>query len=158
MLNEFSHVFAYLILALVFVAGGIFTNTMIRPKRPNTIKLSPYECGEDPVGTSWQRFNLRFYVVALIFILFDVEIVFLFPWALVYKKMGWLAFNEMLTFIAILLVGFAYAWVKGDLDWVRPKPYVASLDDLISRDKPRLSPRPAPAITAPVPETVVSEG
>ncbi len=156
MLNEFSHVFAYLILSLVFVAGGIFTNSLIRPSRPNTLKLSPYECGEDPVGTSWQRFNIRFYVVALVFILFDVEIVFLFPWALVFKKMGWLAFNEMIAFIAILLVGFAYVWVKGDLDWVRPKPYVAALDDLISRDKPRLNPRPAPSVTTPVPEKVES--
>jgi NADH-quinone oxidoreductase subunit A len=150
MLNEFSHVFAYLILAFIFVAAGVMTNMIIRPKNGNTLKLSAYECGEDPIGQSWMKFNIRFYVVALIFILFDVEIVFLFPWALVFKKMGWLAFNEMLVFVTILFVGFAYAWVKGDLDWVRPKPYIAQLDDLISHDIPRLSPRPAPAVEQPI--------
>jgi NADH-quinone oxidoreductase subunit A len=150
MLNEFSHVFAYLILSFIFVAGGVMTNMIIRPKNGNTLKLSAYECGEDPIGQSWMKFNIRFYVVALIFILFDVEIVFLFPWALVFKKMGWLAFNEMMVFVAILLVGFAYAWIKGDLDWVRPKPYIAQLDDLISHDIPRLSPRPAPAVEQPI--------
>ena len=155
MLNEFSHVFAYFILSLIFVAGGLVTNMVIRPKNPNTLKLSSYECGEDPIGASWLKFNIRFYVVALIFILFDVEIVFLFPWALVFKKMGWLAYGEMVVFLAILVVGFAYAWVKGDLDWIRPKPYIAQLDDLISRDAPRLSPRPAPAVSVPVPQEAI---
>jgi NADH-quinone oxidoreductase subunit A len=150
MLNEFSHVFAYLILSLIFVAGGLVTNMIIRPKNGNTLKLSTYECGEDPVGSSWLKFNIRFYVVALVFILFDVEIVFLFPWALVFKQMGWLAVGEMMTFVAILLVGFAYVWMKGDLDWVRPKPYVAQLDDLISRDIPRLTPKPAPVAEQPL--------
>lgn len=146
MINEFSHVFAFIILGLIFVAGGIVTNKLLRPNRPNEFKLSAYECGEDPVGNSWLKFNNRFYVVALIFILFDVEMVFLFPWALVYKAMGMTAFLEMLAFIGILLVGFAYAWVKGDLDWVRPRPQVAKLEAMISRDKPRLIPkRVAPA-------------
>ena len=150
MLNEFSHIFAYLILSLIFVAGGLVTNMIIRPRNGNTIKLSTYECGEDPIGSPWLKFNIRFYVVALVFILFDVEIVFLFPWALVFKQMGWMAIAEMMTFVAILLVGFAYVWVKGDLDWVRPKPYVAELDDLISRDMPRLSPKPAPVVEQPL--------
>ena len=154
MLNEFSHVFAFFLLAIIFVAGGIFTNFMVRPRKPNDLKLSIYECGEDPIGSGWLKFNIRFYVVALIFILFDVEIVFLFPWAVVYKQMGVLAFAEMLVFLAVLLVGFAYVWVKGDLDWVRPKPYIAELNDLISRDKPRLAPRPVPAMTMPIPENV----
>ena len=155
MLGEFSHVFAYLILGIIFTAGGIVTNYFIRPRKPNVLKLSTYECGEDPQGQGHIKFNVRFYVVALIFILFDVELVFLFPWAVVYKGMGWLAFGEMMVFLAILIVGFAYAWVKGDLDWVSPKPYVANLDDLISRDAPRLVPKPAPGIVSPVPEEVV---
>jgi NADH-quinone oxidoreductase subunit A len=154
MLNEFSHVFAFFLLAIIFVAGGLVTNYFIRPRKPNELKLSIYECGEDPIGSGRLKFNIRFYVVALIFILFDVEIVFLFPWAVVYKQMGVLAFSEMLVFLAVLIVGFAYVWVKGDLDWVRPKPYVAELNDLISRDKPHLAPRPAPAMTMPVPEQV----
>ncbi len=151
MLGEFSHVFAFFILAIIFTAGGLVTNMILRPKKPNNLKQSVYECGEDPIGSGWIKFNIRFYVVALIFILFDVEIVFLFPWALVYKQMGWLAYTEMLVFLAILIVGFAYAWVKGDLDWVRPKPYVADLDDLVTRSKPRLAPTPVPQQVAPVP-------
>ena len=156
MLNEFSHVFAFFLLAIVFVAGGLVTNYFIRPGKPNELKLSIYECGEDPIGSGWLKFNIRFYVVALIFILFDVEIVFLFPWAVVYKQMGVLAFSEMLVFLAILIVGFAYVWVKGDLDWVRPTPYVAEMNDLISRDKPRIAPRPVPTMTMPVPEEILS--
>ena len=154
MLNEFSHVFAFFLLSIIFVAGGIVSNFFIRPSKPNELKLSIYECGEDPIGSGWLKFNIRFYVVALIFILFDVEIVFLFPWAVVYKQMGVLAFSEMLVFLAVLIVGFAYVWVKGDLDWVRPKPYVAELSDLVSRDLPRIAPRPVPQMTMPVPEEV----
>jgi NADH-quinone oxidoreductase subunit A len=138
MLNEFSHVFAYLILGIIFTAGGLITNYFIRPNHPNRLKLSIYECGEDPIGDGQIKFNIRFFVVSLIFILFDVELVFLFPWAVVYKQMG-----------------FAYAWVKGDLDWVRPEPYVARLDDLISRDVPRTL-RPAPTVAAPTPEEVLA--
>ena len=156
MLNEFSHVFAFFLLAIVFVAGGLVSNYFIRPRKPNDMKLSIYECGEDPIGSGWLKFNIRFYVVALIFLLFDVEIVFLFPWAVVYKQMGVLAFSEMLVFLAVLIVGFAYVWVKGDLDWVRPTPYVAEMNDLISRDKPRLAPRPVPTMTMPVPEEILS--
>ena len=86
--------------------------------------MTTYECGEDPVGDTRIRFNIRFYVVALIFLIFDVEVVFLFPWALVYKELGWFAFVEMLVFLAILFVGYAYVWRKGDLDWDKPSPVI----------------------------------
>jgi NADH-quinone oxidoreductase subunit A len=79
----------------------------------------PYECGEDPVGDTHIKFNARFYVIALIFLIFDVEIVFLFPWAVVFRQIGVLAFVEMFIFIGILLVGLAYVWAKGDLEWIR---------------------------------------
>ena len=84
-------------------------------------KLLSYECGEVPEGSAWVKFNVRFYVIALIFIIFDVEVVFMFPWAVVFQELGLLAFVEMFIFLAILLVGFAYVWVKGDLDWVKMK-------------------------------------
>ena len=84
-------------------------------------KLISYECGEVPEGSAWVKFNVRFYVIALIFIIFDVEVVFMFPWAVVFQELGLLAFVEMFIFLAILLVGFAYVWVKGDLDWVKMK-------------------------------------
>ncbi len=132
MLTEFSHVFAFLILAIIFVAGGLVTSWVLRPRNPNRFKLSAYECGEDPIGGPWIKFNIRYYVVALIFILFDVEILFLFPWALVLKPMGWFAIGEMFSFLGILLVGYIYVWGKGDLDWARPKPFVASMKDVVA--------------------------
>jgi NADH-quinone oxidoreductase subunit A len=130
-LGEFSHVFAFGILAIIFVAGGLLTSKMLRPQNPNPFKLSSYECGEDTIGGAWVKFNIRYYVVALIFILFDVEILFLFPWALVFKAMGWFAIAEMFTFLGILLIGYIYVWAKGDLDWARPKPYIARLKDVV---------------------------
>ena len=89
-------------------------------------KLLSYECGEVPEGSAWVKFNVRFYIIALIFIIFDVEVLFLFPWARVFQDFieegnGLLIFIEVLLFISILLVGFAYVWIKGDLDWVRMK-------------------------------------
>ena len=90
------------------------------PHKPNPIKNSTYECGEEPVGTPWIRFNTRFYVIALIFLVFDVEVLFLFPWAVSLKKLGLFAWVDMAVFIVILAVGLAYVWGKGDLDWVRP--------------------------------------
>jgi NADH-quinone oxidoreductase subunit A len=131
MLTEFSHVFAFIILAILFVAGGLVTSWLLRPTNANKFKNAAYECGEDAVGGAWVKFNIRYYVVALIFILFDVEIMFLFPWAVVLKPMGWFALAEMFTFIGILLVGFIYVWGKGDLEWARPKPFVARLKDVV---------------------------
>jgi len=82
-------------------------------------KLLSYECGEIPEGSAWVQFNIRFYVIALIFLIFDVEIVFLFPWAVVYQELGLLAFIEAFIFVLILVVGFVYVWAKGDLNWVK---------------------------------------
>jgi len=124
MLTEFGRVLIFLIIGLVFVAAGLITAWLIRPSRPYPSKLSTYECGETPVGDPRVRFNIRFYVIALIFIIFDVEVVFLFPWATVYKSLGWFAFIEMLVFLGILFIGYAYVWRKGDLDWDRPAPNV----------------------------------
>ena len=85
-----------------------------------------YECGEVPEGSAWIQFNVRFYIIALIFLIFDVEVIFLFPWSVVFKQLtidgfGFLAFMEMFIFVSILIVGFAYVWIKGDLDWVKMK-------------------------------------
>ncbi|PYQ17146.1 MAG: hypothetical protein DMF79_17835 [Acidobacteria bacterium] len=82
-------------------------------------KLTTYECGENPQGSAWIQFNIRFYVFALIFIVFDVEAVFLLPWAVVFKQLGFLAFAEGLVFVGILVVALVYVWRKGDLEWVR---------------------------------------
>ena len=124
MITDFGRVLIFLIVGVVFVAGGMIFAWLLRPSRPYPSKLATYECGEVPLGDTRVRFNVRFYVVALIFPIFDVEVVFLFPWAVVYKSLGWFAFIEMLVFLGILFVGYAYVWRKGDLDWDKPAPKI----------------------------------
>jgi NADH-quinone oxidoreductase subunit A len=92
---------------------------VLRPARFSEEKLTTYECGEEPTGNAWIQFNIRFYVFALIFIVFDVEAVFLLPWATVFRELGALAYVEGLVFIGILVVALGYVWRKGDLAWVR---------------------------------------
>jgi NADH-quinone oxidoreductase subunit A len=135
MLTEFGIVLLFMILAAIFVGIGYFASALIRPSNPNPLKLSTYECGEEAIGTPWVKFNIRFYVVALIFLLFEVEIVFLFPWAVVFKDLGWYAFFSMVTFVMILLAGLAYVWAKGDLEWDKPNPYIPKLEDLVISKK-----------------------
>ena len=119
MLFNFANVLIFLGIGSVFVVLNITISRLLHTKLFMDEKYIPYECGEDPVGDTRIKFNTRFYVIALIFLIFDVEIVFLFPWAVVFRKIGVLAFVEMLVFIAILLVGLAYVWAKGDLEWIR---------------------------------------
>jgi NADH-quinone oxidoreductase subunit A len=124
MLTEFGKVFIFFVLGVVFVAAGLLAAWVLRPHKPYPEKNATYECGEEPIGSAWIRLNVRFYVVALIFLLFDVEVVFLFPWALIFRHFGMFGFLEMVVFLVILLVGYAYVWVKGDLDWDKPNPIV----------------------------------
>jgi NADH-quinone oxidoreductase subunit A len=131
MLTDFGVILLFFIIGFVFVGIGLLTSAIVRPSHPNPIKNSTYECGEEPIGIPWIKFNNRFYVIALVFLLFDVEVVFLLPWAVVFKQLGWFAFIEMIVFVIILIVGLAYVWVKGDLDWEKPKPYIPKLDDLV---------------------------
>ncbi len=131
MLTDFGIILLFFIIGFVFVGIGLLSSAILRPNHPNPVKNSTYECGEEPIGNPWIRFNNRFYVIALIFILFDVEVVFLLPWAVIFKDLGWFAFIEMIVFVLILLVGLAYVWAKGDLEWEKPKPYVPKLYDLV---------------------------
>ncbi|CAG1770309.1 NADH-quinone oxidoreductase subunit A [uncultured bacterium] len=119
-MTEFGNIFAFIILALAFVGIGFFTSMLIRPKRPSAEKLTTYECGETPEGNSWIRFNIRFYVVALIFIIFDVEIVLLIPWLMAYQSLGIEAYIIGAVFMILLGLGIVYEWKKGDLEWARP--------------------------------------
>lgn len=121
MLTEFGKIFVFMIVAGAFVGIALFAAYLIRPKRPSKEKLKIYECGEEPVGSPWMKFNIRFYVVALIFLIFDVEIVLLFPWAVTYKEFGVYGFVVGIIFLLILFLGMAYEWRKGDLEWERPK-------------------------------------
>jgi NADH:ubiquinone oxidoreductase subunit 3 (subunit A) len=114
-----SGILTFLVVVIGFVAVNLALWWLIRPSRFSEEKLTTYECGENPQGSAWIQFNIRFYVFALIFIVFDVEAVFLIPWAVVFRKLGMVAFVEGLVFIAILAVALAYVWRKGDLEWVR---------------------------------------
>jgi NADH-quinone oxidoreductase subunit A len=118
-LTAYAAVLAFLVVAIAFLAVNLLVWKVIRPSRFSEEKLTTYECGENPVGSAWIQFNIRFYVFALIFIIFDVEAVFLLPWAVVFRELGLLAYVEGLVFIAILVVALAYVWSKGDLEWVR---------------------------------------
>jgi len=152
----------FVVVAVAFVLVHLIAGRFIRPVKPDPEKLTIYECGEPTIGSSWIQFDLRFYVVALLFVIFDVEVAFFFPWAVVFgkvralanmdeqstqrtaivkelvpedpkrpetinpqlsvkdaTKLGWLAFWDLLVFFGVLLVGFAYLWKRGDLDWVR---------------------------------------
>ena len=117
MLTEFGQILAFILLAVIFVFIGILVARIVSPRNPTKEKRTTYECGEDTVGPSWIKFNIRFYVIALIFVVFDVEVVFLFPWAVVFRQLGLFGLIEMLIFILILLVGYVYAWKKGALEW-----------------------------------------
>ena len=116
---EFANVIVFMAVGAVFILVNNVMSKLFHTKIYSSEKQIPYECGEDPVDDARLKFNIRFYTTALIFLLFDVEIAFLFPWGVVFKQIGLLAFVEMFIFIVILLVGLAYVWAKGDLDWVR---------------------------------------
>lgn len=121
MLFDFATILVFLLFGALFVVGNVILSRIVQARNPHPGKISTYECGELPVGPSWIQFNIRFYVVALVFLIFEVEIVFLFPWAVVFKNLGTFAFVEMMIFVFILLVGLAYVWAKGDLEWDKPQ-------------------------------------
>ncbi len=133
MLTDYGVILIFLIIGFVFVGVGIFVSALVRPNKPNPIKLSTYESGEEPIGSPWVKFNSRFYIIALAFIIFDVEVVLLFPWAVVFKDLGWFAFWGMVVFVIILTLGLVYDWAKGYLDWDKPKPYIPKLEDLVDK-------------------------
>jgi NADH-quinone oxidoreductase subunit A len=156
-----THLIIFIGTAVGFLAVNLIVGKIVRPDRPTAEKSTVYECGEPAIGSSWIQFDLRFYVVALLFVIFDVEMAFFFPWAVVFgnanklaqddltieqrieaqnsmlpnrtaptegsikdqqsaaKKLAWIAFADILVFFGVLLVGFAYLWKRGDLDWVR---------------------------------------
>jgi NADH-quinone oxidoreductase subunit A len=129
-LSEFGTILLFIVGAIVFAIIGLLVSKLIRPDKPNFEKLTTYESGEDPVGNAWGKFNIQFYIVAIIFLLFEVEIIYLFPWAIVFgdKELiegtdwawAWFAITEMFVFILLLALGLIYVWRKGYLDWVKP--------------------------------------
>ncbi|PIR16255.1 MAG: NADH-quinone oxidoreductase subunit A [Deltaproteobacteria bacterium CG11_big_fil_rev_8_21_14_0_20_49_13] len=124
MLQDFALVLTFAILGTVFIFGTLVAGRFLRPKNPNPVKSQIYECGEPVVGPAWVSFNIRFYLIALIFVIFDVETVLIFPVAAVFKKWiasgnGILALIEIGLFVLVLMIGLVYVWVKRDLDWVK---------------------------------------
>jgi len=131
-----GEVLLFIIGGLLFVTSALLVSRLIRPNRPNADKLASYESGEEPVGSPWIQFNVRFYVIALIFILFEVEMAFLFPWATIFsnKEFGWLALVEMIIFVGLLALGLAYAWKNGHLDWIYPKQQVSEFKSPVPKE------------------------
>tara|TARA_B100001013_G_C24567745_1_gene425254 strand:- start:45 stop:461 length:417 start_codon:yes stop_codon:yes gene_type:complete len=121
MYRDFGTIFLAAVVGIIVMAVPLYLQWLIAPSNKTKEKLQTYECGENSDGSAWLQFNVRFYVIALIFLIFDVEVVFLFPWAVVFKDLGMLAMVEMGIFLVILIVGLAYVWVKADLDWVKRK-------------------------------------
>ncbi len=119
MIGDYSPVLVHIVAVVALAAILLGLSAWVGVKRPSSEKLSPYECGSPPVGDARERFSISFYLVGMLFILFDVEAVFLYPWAVVYKTLKWFGFVEMLLYIAILLAGYVYIWKKGALDWSR---------------------------------------
>ena len=118
MLPEYVYMLFFLVVGIGFVASAFAVSWIIRPKGvQSAAKLSPYECGEVVKGTSRVQFNVRYYLFALIFVIFDVEVLFVVPWAVIFKQLGMAAYIEMFIFIFILTLGLAYAWKKGALEW-----------------------------------------
>ena len=104
-------------LGIGFSAGNVLLSQFIGPKRPTPEKSAPYECGMPPVGDARERQSIRFYLVAMIFLLFDIEVAFLYPWALALRSLGWSGYVQVLLFTLVLLAGYLYIWKKGALDW-----------------------------------------
>ena len=116
-LKDYLSIIIFLFIALALSIGFIFINYLFSPKNPDPEKLSAYECGFEPFNDSRMEFDVRFYLVAILFIIFDLEIAFLFPWAISLGSIGLLGFCSMMIFLFILTVGFIYEWKKGALDW-----------------------------------------
>lgn len=110
--------FVYFTVGVLFILGSFAAAAFFSPHKPTDKKLSTYECGEETVGGSWIQFNVRYYLIGLAFVIFDVEAIFLVPWALTLRSLGMFAFIEMAVFLGILFLGLAYAWRKGALEWI----------------------------------------
>ena len=118
MIPDYFYIITFLGLGIAFVGSAFVASWVLRPKvAEDAVKNSPYECGEIVKGTSWVQFNVRYYLFALIFVIFDVEVLFIVPWAVVFRQMGPMAYIEMVIFILILALGLIYAWKKGALEW-----------------------------------------
>lgn len=116
-IKDYGFVGLFFILGVVFVAAAFIVSWLLRPTAPNPSKNATYECGEIVKGCSRVQFNVSYYLVALLFVIFDIEVLFLIPWATVFRELGMVSYIEMMIFIAILIFGLIYAWKKGVFEW-----------------------------------------
>ena len=117
MLENYLPILLFILVGLAFGVGPIVADAILAPHRPDSEKLSPYECGFEAFEDARMKFDVRYYLVAILFILFDLEIAFLFPWAIVLEEIGMAGFLAMMVFLGILVVGFIYEWMRGALEW-----------------------------------------
>lgn len=117
MLENYAVLALWILAATAFPLSAYLMAALLRPRRPNKIKYETYECGIESDGGSWIKYNFKFYLYALVFVIFEIETVFLFPWAVAFRQLQFFGFVEMLIFVGILVVGFVYAWRKRALEW-----------------------------------------
>jgi NADH-quinone oxidoreductase subunit A len=117
MLEAYVPIFLFILIAVGFAIFTIMFSKLLHPKKFNVVKLEPYECGIEPATDARDRYSVRYYLVAMLFVIFDVETVFMFPWAVIMDRLLLFGFIEMLVFLFILIVGYVYAWKKGALEW-----------------------------------------
>jgi NADH-quinone oxidoreductase subunit A len=117
--QSYAPLLVHMLVAMGLAGVILMLSTLVGRHRPSREKMQPYECGITPIGDAREPFSVKFYLVAMIFILFDVEAIFLYPWAYVFRELRWFGFTEMLIYILILLAGYVYLWKKGALDWNR---------------------------------------
>ena len=120
-MNAWLPLLIMLVLGAGFGGFNILLGNLVGPKRPTPEKMAPYECGMPPVGDARERHPVKFYLVAMIFLLFDIEIAFLYPWAMALRELRWTGFIQLIVFFLILLAGYVYVWRKGALDWGNEK-------------------------------------
>jgi len=117
-LSNYTFIGIFVVVAIAFPIVALALAYFIRPKKPNAIKSTIYECGLETIGETWVQFRVQYYIYAIIFVIFDIETIFLYPWAVAYNQLGIFALVEMFIFLAILVGGLAYAWRKGALEWI----------------------------------------
>jgi NADH-quinone oxidoreductase subunit A len=117
MLEAYIPILIFFLVAVAFAVGVLWFSWAIAPSRYNKVKLEPYECGIEPATDARDRYSVRYYLVAMLFVIFDIETVFLFPWAVIIDELALFGLIEMLVFLGILIVGYFYAWRRGALDW-----------------------------------------
>ena len=136
MLIDYLPIAVMAALAVVFAVASLAASSLFRPSRPNPVKLSAYECGNDPVRLPrGERFSVKFYIVAMLFIIFDIETIFLFPWAVSFRSLGLFGLVEMAVFIALVFVAYVYIWRKGGFEWITEEVTPNETEDTVERER-----------------------